>query len=304
MQRKQFTFYESFRDTLETIPMRHQLAFLKALINYALDGTEPDNLGKTAAATGFCAIKPVLASACKKAGNAQFGGAQARGKSKQTDACSLNSDELEGDRDRDLDRAPARDRQTRQTACEAAAFSAGSTPEEDGAPSEAGRSVSRSVAGGVVIDFPVRPEPCGTLPGEGSTPGDNRYAIELAAKALGGLSLTARSELGGFLRTMGSDCVLRAVGAAQDVGKPTWAYVRGILRRKLEQGVCSAADWDRQEAAHARRAAGLAPRRRGPDTIAGTPRNVQPAPGRAQKDGDWLDDFLQKPVHTSREATA
>lgn len=103
---------------------------------------------------------------------------------------------------------------------------------------------------------------------------------------VGELSQSARAELEGFARDMGAECVRRALDAARDAGKPTWAYVRGVLRRKQAQGVKSAEDWDRLERQRERS--------RGGDTVAGTPRDVQPSPERAKKSADWLDNFLSE----------
>lgn len=102
------------------------------------------------------------------------------------------------------------------------------------------------------------------------------------------MSQKARAELRGFLDSMDAECILKAVETAQDAGKPTWSYIRGILERKRERGVKSAEDWDRQEESYAQ----WLKHKNGNQTIAGTPRDVQPSPERAKKGADWLEKFL------------
>ena len=110
--------------------------------------------------------------------------------------------------------------------------------------------------------------------------------VDVVVRAVGELNARARRELGRFLESMGEDCVIRAVEAAQDAGKPIWGYVRGILENKLAQGVHSCADWDRIEGSFRAGRGGT----RG--AIAGTPVCVQPDARRIQQNSQWLDDFL------------
>lgn len=117
--------------------------------------------------------------------------------------------------------------------------------------------------------------------------GEKSVVVGVVSERLGVLSQTARAELEDFVREMGEECVRKALDAAQDAGSLNWGYVRGILRRKREQGVTSAGEWDKAEAR--RRDA-----KAGGDTIAGTPRCVQPSPERAQKNADWLEEFLHE----------
>ena len=60
-------------------------------------------------------------------------------------------------------------------------------------------------------------------------------------------SQTCLDELKGYIEEMGPDCCLRAFDIALDSKKTTWAYIRGILRSKLSQGVRCIADWDALE---------------------------------------------------------
>lgn len=61
-----------------------------------------------------------------------------------------------------------------------------------------------------------------------------------------------------------------------------WAYMNAILKRWHAAGLHTAAQVE----------AGDRPSAQGGQRIAGTPRDVQPAPERAKKNADWLDEFL------------
>ena len=65
-----------------------------------------------------------------------------------------------------------------------------------------------------------------------------------------------REELREFESVLGREVCLRAMDEALDEGKTGWAYIRGILRSKQEQGVRSLADWDRLEQARRAEKAG------------------------------------------------
>lgn len=101
------------------------------------------------------------------------------------------------------------------------------------------------------------------------------------------LSASGREELAEFLAVMDRECCLRAFDAAVDAGKPSWAYVRGVLRQKREQGVRCLEDWDRAEAEWEQG-------RKAGKTIAGTPKDVQPSPERVKKNAEWLEKFLKE----------
>lgn len=124
------------------------------------------------------------------------------------------------------------------------------------------------------------------------TPLPGGSAVGVVVGAVGKLSQQARAELYDYVGTMGEECVSRAVNAALDAGKPTWGYIRGILDRKLHQGVRSAEDWDKAEASfQAAKGGGTVA---GGRKIAGTPRDVQPSPERAKQNSDWLEEFLKQ----------
>ena len=64
---------------------------------------------------------------------------------------------------------------------------------------------------------------------------------------------TCRAELAMFERELGPEVCLRAIDIAVDERKTSWAYIRGILKAKKDQGIKSLADWDRAEEARADR---------------------------------------------------
>ena len=71
--RNQFTFYRSFWECAEKFPTKKEkLEFFEMLCKYALDETEPDlSTKKPAAATVFCAIRPMLERAHRRSKSVQ-----------------------------------------------------------------------------------------------------------------------------------------------------------------------------------------------------------------------------------------
>ena len=65
-KRKQFTFYRSYYEALVQLPEQLQLGALRALIAYALDGTEPQAL-EPMQNMAFVLIRPTLDAGRKKA---------------------------------------------------------------------------------------------------------------------------------------------------------------------------------------------------------------------------------------------
>lgn len=263
MQRRQFTFYESYMVAMESLPNKYQLPFVKAVCRYALKGEELPLTGQALAAFGL--VKPVLDTAKRKAESGRVGGSKPKANRKQTGSEKEKETEIES---------------------EIEVESEGEVENECFSPSPSD-------------DGEVAP-----LHGAGTLPKDcQSVVVGIVREVVGELSPKSRSELDAFVRDMGTDCIRRALDAARDAGKTNWNYVRGILRRKREQGVCCAADWDRLEAAHAWQTAQLREeaQARKPggswgarDSIAGTPKNVQPSAERAQKSADWLENFLKE----------
>ena len=83
-QRGQFTFYRSYYNAAMEMSAKDQLAFLKAVIQYSLDG-ETDVELASAPKMGFVLIKPNLDTARKKAEAGAIGGKASKAKTKQTE---------------------------------------------------------------------------------------------------------------------------------------------------------------------------------------------------------------------------
>lgn len=103
-----------------------------------------------------------------------------------------------------------------------------------------------------------------------------------------------REELREFESVLGREVCLRAMDEAADAGKRSWAYIRGILRAKQEQGVRSLADWDRLE--QARRAEKAGGGRPVPSNRVGTvPGVVNRAPDpRALEDMERIRRYMER----------
>ena len=69
MERKQFTFYRSFYESIQKLPTnKEKLQAYQLICGFALNGAEPDlNAKKPTAATVFRIARPVLETAHKRA---------------------------------------------------------------------------------------------------------------------------------------------------------------------------------------------------------------------------------------------
>ena len=86
MDRKQFTFYESFAKAMKRIRKKADRAdAYDAIVEYALYGTEPDLDGMSdPAAIAVALIMPTLASSRRKAKSGKIGGSKPEANDKQT----------------------------------------------------------------------------------------------------------------------------------------------------------------------------------------------------------------------------
>lgn len=86
MKRKQFTFYSSFLESARTLSKASDREkFLMAVIEYALEGKEPEKLPKYCQAA-FAVVRPVLESSRRKAEAGSKGGSTEQAPSKQTES--------------------------------------------------------------------------------------------------------------------------------------------------------------------------------------------------------------------------
>lgn len=81
-ERDGFYFYRSFRDALYQIPAKDQLPVLKAIIDFGIDGKEPENLTPTQNAL-YLLSRPTLAKGRNKAANGKKGGSKQKANGKQ-----------------------------------------------------------------------------------------------------------------------------------------------------------------------------------------------------------------------------
>lgn len=263
MQREQFTFYRSFWDALRVLPKKEQLSFVLAICAYALDGEEAD-LKNSATASAFCILRPILDKARRKAENGQLGGSKSKAN--------------ESKRKQSKGSLPEEGKQETETG----------TDTETDTGTETGTGTGTDTGPGQKPEPKPKPKPKPVASPENPV-------VVAVVKAVGELSPRAREELEEFAGEMGGECVCRAVDAARDAGKPTWSYIRGVLRKKREQGVRSMGDWDRIERQWESKAVIR-------DSIAGTPRNVQPDAERANRSSQWLEEFLAAEESKARAA--
>lgn len=83
--REQFTFYRSYFDSTKELPQKDRAAFILAVCEYGLYGTEPTGLSPTAKAC-FALTRPTLDSGRRKAANGKQGGKKSEANSKQTES--------------------------------------------------------------------------------------------------------------------------------------------------------------------------------------------------------------------------
>lgn len=104
-QRKQFTFYRSFFEAVQTISNKQRRAEIyDMLCRFALDGTEPDWQIMTAIQKStMLLVMPVLRSAWEKAKNGKEGGSKPKANCKQTKSKKENEIEIEKENKKEID---------------------------------------------------------------------------------------------------------------------------------------------------------------------------------------------------------
>lgn len=96
LQRKQFTFYRSFFEAIETIPGKHHRADMYAMVcDYALNGNLPDIEGLTAIQkANMRIIMPILDSARQKAEAGQLGGSRTKAEFKHQESKDKDKEKM------------------------------------------------------------------------------------------------------------------------------------------------------------------------------------------------------------------
>lgn len=205
MDRKQFTFYESFFKAIRRIRKKQDRAdAYDAIASYALYGLLPDmEKLPDSAAIAFDLIRPTLDASRRKAESGKRGG-----RPKQTES------KAEANRKRGK---PERDNEVEiENEVEVEGEVEGENECYKDSPPIGGEQKSPSAA---VADYLDRVNPSA--------------------------SPASLEELRAFAETMGDAVCRRAIDIALDSRKATWPYIRAILRDKQSRGVRCLADWDR-----------------------------------------------------------
>lgn len=100
--RKQFTFYRSFWEAVQTLPKKDRLPVLEAIISYALDGADPQGLTAGQSAF-FLLVKPNLDSSRKKAASGKQGGSKPQANRKQTASKKEREEEDEKEKENEIE---------------------------------------------------------------------------------------------------------------------------------------------------------------------------------------------------------
>ncbi len=104
--RTQFTFYRSFWEAVCALPKKDQLPVLTAVIEYALDGKEPQGLSMNQSAF-FLLCRPNLDASRRKAENGKQGGSRTKANGKQTASKKEKEKENENEIARENDKKQA-----------------------------------------------------------------------------------------------------------------------------------------------------------------------------------------------------
>lgn len=236
MERRQFTFYESFFRAVSRIKKKADRAdAYDAICAYALDQLEPD-LDKLpdAAAIAFDLIRPTLDASRRKAESGKAGG-RAKQTPSKTEA-DLKQTAREKEKEVEVEKE---------------------VEKEDECPPPA-----PSAAAAVYLD-------------------------RVNASA----SQASLEELAAFERAMGREVCVRAMDIALDNKKPTWAYIRAILRRWSGEGVKCLADVEALETRHDQ---GKAAQKSAAGGTKPQPAIPGEADRRAREDMERMREFLKK----------
>ena len=84
-ERDGFYFHRSFREAIDQLPAKDQLALYRAITGFGLDGVEPEKLTPTQNAF-YLLVRPVLAKGRNKAASGKKGGSKRQANSKQTES--------------------------------------------------------------------------------------------------------------------------------------------------------------------------------------------------------------------------
>lgn len=125
---EKFTFFRSFWEAAKRLPKKDRLPVLEAIIEYGLDGVEPQNLSDAQFAY-FLLVEPVLKKSRGKAESGKQGGSKPKANVKQTATHKDKEKDKDMDMDKEMDKEdekadkpPARSRFVPPTAEEVRAY--------------------------------------------------------------------------------------------------------------------------------------------------------------------------------------
>lgn len=233
-KRKQFTFYRSFWEAVQTLPKKDRLPVLEAIISYALDGIVPQGLTQGQSAF-FLLVKPNLDSSRKKAASGKQGGSkpQANGKQtqasdKQTESKKENEEEIEIEEENEIEI------EEENECLEDLCGGAGDTRE---APAE--RLALIGLQPGEYLPYVTEDTVQAVLSlsyrlipaaGRAPTAADRRHIFIRAFSC----SATGQWQVS----SDALDLLTYAFGEAASAGKPgVWSYINGILGRLSSRGI-------------------------------------------------------------------
>ena len=218
MKREQFTFYRSYYEALKKLSKRDREQAIMAICAYALDEETIPLTG--GASVVFLLVKPTLDSARKRAAGGQHGksAASREDTGKPAARCREDTGKPAARYGEDTDKPAAR--------CK----------EDTGKEKEVETEIE------IEVEIEVEDECHPPAPDDiAAVLTDYRSRVNPRA------SPAALAELEGFARSCGAEVCRRAMDTAVDNGRPTWPYIRAILRDKQARGIQSLAQWDAWE---------------------------------------------------------
>lgn len=232
--RKQFTFYRSFWEAVQTLPKKDRLPVLEAIISYALDGTVPQGL-TTGQSAFFLLVKPNLDAARRKAESGKQGGSKKKANaskpqanSKQTESKKEIENEIENENENEVEIEKENecyknicgdDGDSARAATESELASVGLLPGEF-------PGITASVVSGV-LDTASRI--VGRFCGRSTTPNDCRRVFSLCWRLSRGQMRIDPNAL---------ELLRYAFGEAAAAGRASsWPYIEGIMANLAQRGI-------------------------------------------------------------------
>ena len=100
---EKFTFFRSFWEAVKRLPKKDRYPILEAIIEYGLDGREPESLSDAQFAY-FLLVEPVLSKGRNRAESGKQGGSKPKANAKQTLTHKDIHKEKDMDKDKEMDK--------------------------------------------------------------------------------------------------------------------------------------------------------------------------------------------------------